>query len=667
MNKLFSSIDTLNGVGIKREKFLRKLDVNTPYDLLYHIPRSYIDYSHTQPVFDIKIGENCCVRSKIIRKLSPNLTAKIEIYKALATDGEASFELTIFGNKYLFETLTDGEEYYAYGKLSQYYDKIQLIAAHIVPITAENLIQPVYPLTNGLTSNMLQTNVRESLNIAKNELSDYMPTEITEKYELCDLMTALQNVHFPVSYDGLEIARKRLAFDELLFLQLGMQFLKYNNGETTDFELKPVDMPNLFPFELTNAQKNAIAEITADLCRNIPMNRLLQGDVGSGKTAVAAYAAYFAVQGKCQIALMAPTTILATQHYNTFCDLLGKKAKICLLTALLSTKEKNAVKNQIKNGEFDIIIGTHALFQKSVEYQKLGLVIMDEQHRFGVAQRAALISKGNAPHRLVMSATPIPRTLGLVIYGDLDITIINELPKDRIPIETFAVTGKLRERAFGFIKKQLNLKHQAYVVCPAIEESEELNSVVEYCEMLSHGYFRNYRVSLLHGKLPAEQKDAVMTAFKNNEIDILVATTVVEVGVDVPNATIIMIENADRFGLSQLHQLRGRVGRGKDKSYCVLISDNPVEEVRDRLKIFSKLNDGFQIAEEDLKNRGPGDFFGKEQHGLPKLKIADIASDMELINATQTCAKEILEDDPKLEKHHALKVEVMRMTARLKS
>ncbi|MDR0918230.1 MAG: ATP-dependent DNA helicase RecG [Oscillospiraceae bacterium] len=667
MNKLFSPIDILNGVGVKREKLLRKLNITTPYDLLYHIPRSYTDFSHTVQICDGVLDENNCIKTKIIRKLRTIITARTEIFKALCTDGEVSFEISIFGNKYLFETLTEGEEYYAYGKLSQYYDKFQLSISHIIPVTSQNLIQPVYPLTSGLTSAMLQTNVNECLTIAENELIDYMPLDILEKYSLCDLLTALRNVHFPISYDSLEMARKRLAFDELLMLQLGMQFIKYSNGEKTEYIMQKTDFPELFPFELTNAQKKAIKEISEDLCCDVPMNRLLQGDVGSGKTAVAAYAMYFAVKNNCQVAFMAPTEILAVQHYNTVKEFLGDKLRICLLTGALSVKEKNECKKAIEKGEYDVIIGTHALFQKSVEYKNLGLVIMDEQHRFGVAQRTALIEKGQAPHRLVMSATPIPRTLGLVLYGDLDITILDELPKNRLAIETFAVTGKLRQRAFGFIKKQLELKHQAYIVCPAIEESDDLKSVIQYCNEISQKDFRDYNVALLHGKLTAAQKDEVMTAFKNGETDILVATTVVEVGVDVPNSTIMIIENADRFGLSQLHQLRGRVGRGKDQSYCVLVTDNPSEEVRDRLKIFCKLTDGFKIAEEDLKQRGPGDFFGKEQHGLPKLKIADIASDMELVNITQTVAKDILTADKTLEKHHALKIEVMRMTSKMKN
>jgi ATP-dependent DNA helicase RecG len=665
MNKLFSPIDTLNGVGVKREKLLRKLNITTPYDLLYHIPRSYIDYSHTTKILDANLNENVCVRSKIQRKMNPIQTARIDIFKALANDGETPFEVTIFGNRYLFETLTTEEEYYVYGKLSVYFDKFQLTAVHIVPITAENLIQPVYPLTGGLTSSMLQTNVKESLDIAQREITDYLPEEILEKYNLCELLTAMRNVHFPVNYDSLDIARKRLAFDELLILQLGMQFIKISNGEKTKFAMEKIEIPNLFSFELTNAQKNAIKDITEDLQKPTPMNRLLQGDVGSGKTAVAAAAAYFAVKNGCQVAIMVPTEILAIQHYNTFCELLEGEVNICLLTGSVPAKEKTIIKNKIKKAEVDIIIGTHALFQKSVEYNKLGLVIMDEQHRFGVAQRAALIEKGEVPHKIVMSATPIPRTLGLVIYGDLDITILNELPKNRLPIQTFAVTGKMRERAFGFVKKELDAKHQAYIICPAIDESEDLQSVEEYCENISKGYFHGYKVALLHGKLSAVQKENAMNSFKNGEIDILVATTVVEVGVDVPNATIMLIENADRFGLSQLHQLRGRVGRGKDQSYCVLVTDNPSEDVRERLRVFSKVTDGFEIAQEDLKHRGPGDFFGKEQHGLPNLKIADIASDMELIETTQTCAKAIMQEG--LDNYHALKIEVMRMTAKMKN
>jgi ATP-dependent DNA helicase RecG len=406
------------------------------------------------------------------------------------------------------------------------------------------------------------------------------------------------------------------------------------------------------PFELTAGQKGAINDCICDMQKEYPMNRLVQGDVGSGKTAVAAGAAYFAYKNGFQTALMAPTEILAGQHYETlkgFLEPLG--VKVVLLTGSLTPKKKEKVKSDIAAGEYHVIVGTHALVQASTEFRRLGLVITDEQHRFGVEQRALLAGKGDNPHKLVMSATPIPRTLALMIYGDLDISVLKELPKGRQPVETYAVTGKLRERAFGYVKQYIEEGRQAYIVCPMIEESDsDLRDVKSYAKEISEGVFSEYRVGLLHGRLSADSKEKVMKKFKAHELDILVSTTVVEVGVDVPNAAVMVIENADRFGLSQLHQLRGRVGRGEHKSTCILITDNPTEEVVQRLKILSKSHDGFEISQEDLKLRGPGDFFGSRQHGLPKMKIADMSQDMEILVKAQKTAKEMLCKDPQLDK-----------------
>lgn len=419
------------------------------------------------------------------------------------------------------------------------------------------------------------------------------------------------------------------------------------------------------PFELTEGQSKAVSEIISDLCREIPMNRLLQGDVGSGKTAVAAAACYFAAENGLQSALMAPTEILASQHYNTLSSFLEPFGmKVCLLTGSLTPKKKAMLREKIVSGEINVIVGTHAIIQKDVEYKALGLVITDEQHRFGVAQRAALAEKGDSPHKLVMSATPIPRTLALIIYGDLDISAIKQLPKGRKPVNTYAVTGKLRHRAFGFVKARLDEGRQAYVVCPMIEESEsELHAVKTYAEEAANGDLKGYTTALLHGKMRPNEKDKVMKSFRDGEIQVLICTTVVEVGVDVPNAAVMVIENAERFGLSQLHQLRGRVGRGEFESTCILITDNVSDDCVKRMKIMSSTSDGFKISEEDLKMRGPGDFFGSAQHGLPTLKIADIACDMELMNEAQNCAREILEADPMLEKkeHRTLKLDVMRL------
>lgn len=419
------------------------------------------------------------------------------------------------------------------------------------------------------------------------------------------------------------------------------------------------------PFELTDDQKKAVDEIVADLCRDVPMNRLLQGDVGSGKTAVAAAACYFTAQNGLQSALMAPTEILASQHYRTLSEFLEPFGlKVCLLTGSLTPKKKAVIREQIISGEINVIVGTHAIIQKDVEYKALGLVITDEQHRFGVAQRAALAEKGDSPHKLVMSATPIPRTLALIIYGDLDISAITQLPKGRKPVQTYAVTGKLRHRAFGFVKARLDEGRQAYVVCPMIEDSEsDLFAVKSYAENAAKGDLKGYSTALLHGKMRAAEKEKVMKQFRDGEIQVLICTTVVEVGVDVPNAAVMVIENAERFGLSQLHQLRGRVGRGQFESTCILITDNTSEDCVKRMKIMSSTADGFKISEEDLKMRGPGDFFGSAQHGLPPLKIADIACNMELMNKAQNCARELLEADPQLNapENRALKMDVLRL------
>jgi ATP-dependent DNA helicase RecG len=450
-------------------------------------------------------------------------------------------------------------------------------------------------------------------------------------------------------------AKNRLVFDELLVLQLGMQLMKSRSREKSGCVLKTQDMDsfyNALPFILTNSQQTAIEDCIRDMQKEQPMNRLVQGDVGSGKTAVAAGAAYFVYENGCQSALMAPTEILAEQHYETlkgFLEPLG--VKVALLTGSMTAKQKKLVKEGLENGEYAVAVGTHALVQQTTKFKKLALVITDEQHRFGVEQRAALASKGENPHKLVMSATPIPRTLALMIYGDLDISVLKELPKGRQPVETYAVTGKLRERAFNYVKKYLDEGRQGYIVCPMIEESDmDLQDVKTYAKKLSQGTFKDYTVGLLHGRMSGAQKEQVMNDFKEHKIDLLVSTTVVEVGVDVPNAAIMVIENADRFGLSQLHQLRGRVGRGKYKSSCILITDNVNEDSVKRLKILGKTNDGFKISEEDLKLRGPGDFFGSRQHGLPALKIADMSQDMDILRKAQEAAQLIRNADPKLER-----------------
>lgn len=654
--KLYSDIKYLKGVGPKRAEYYQKLGVSTVADLLNHYPRSYMDFSSSVSINDAVLNENNIIKGRIVKRLAAARIRKgMTIYKAVMTDDESDITIVIYNSEFAFNKLIEGREYLLYGKVTGNLVRKEISSPIILDADTADKILPVYPLTEGLTQSLLRTTVQNALKYLDGEIYETIPKEIAARRGLCSLNFALENIHFPKDFLSLSIAKNRLVFDEFLTLGLGMLKLKGRSRGKTGCKMKDVSIDEFYdglPFKLTNAQMNAINDCISDMKKGSPMNRLVQGDVGSGKTAVAAACAFFACKNGCQTALMAPTEILANQHYKTLSDfLLPFGIKICLLTGSLTAKNKREIKESIKSGEVSVIVGTHALVEDSTEFDDLGLVITDEQHRFGVEQRANLSSKGNNPHCMVMSATPIPRTLALMIYGDLDISIINEFPKGRKPIETFAITGKGRERAFGFVIQRLKEGRQAYIVCPMIEENDlELQSVKEYSDRISRSYFKEYRVGLLHGKLKPQQKDAIMQEFKNGNIDILVSTTVVEVGVDVPNAAVMVIENSERFGLSQLHQLRGRVGRGSEKSYCILITDNPTEECVKRLKIMSKISDGFKISEEDLKLRGPGDFFGSRQHGLPALKIADMAEDTEILRQAQEEARAIIKDDPTLSK-----------------
>ena len=667
---LFSEIEYLKGVGRARGEKYRKLGINSPYELIYHIPRTYLDFRAHVPVAQAKMNEYNVLKLTVYKKMPPQrIRGGLVICKATATDGIDDILIVVYNNVYGFQALKENETYYMYGKVSGNFLRKEISAPVYISASEKVLIQPVYPLTQGLSVNMVRTNMRQALELMRADPFETLPKAVMEKYDLCPLMTALENIHFPESEEASEAARQRLAFDELLKLQLGMSLMKSRSRRSTaykmDSSISTAPFTEGLPFELTDDQKKAVSEIISDLCRDVPMNRLLQGDVGSGKTAVAAAACYFTAKNGAQSALMAPTEILASQHYRTLSGFLEPfGVNVCLLTGSLTAKKKALIREQIVSGEIDVIVGTHAIIQKDVEYKALGLVITDEQHRFGVAQRAALAEKGDSPHKLVMSATPIPRTLALIIYGDLDISAITQLPKGRKPVQTYAVTGKLRHRAFGFVKARLDEGRQAYVVCPMIEDSEsDLFAVKSYAENAAKGDLKGYSTALLHGRMRAAEKEKVMRSFRDGEIQVLICTTVVEVGVDVPNAAVMVIENAERFGLSQLHQLRGRVGRGQYESSCILITDNTSEDCVKRMKIMSSTADGFRISEEDLKMRGPGDFFGSAQHGLPPLKIADIACNMELMNKAQSCARELLEADPQLSSHEnrALKMDVMRL------
>lgn len=649
-------ITYLKGVGPKRAEYYKKLGINTVYDLLNHYPRGYLDFTSPVSISQAAANsfENSAVKGKIVKKLPEARIKKgLSIYKAVFTDDVNDLTIVIYNSEFAFKQLEPYKEYILYGKITGNLVRYEMTNPLIVPAEAPDRIQPVYSLTEGLTQPLLRKTMHAALESFGGEIYEPMPKSIMQEYSLCSYNFALENIHFPKDSHSCGIAKHRLIFDELLILQLGMYVLKKRSQSRTGCVMKNIqidDFYNSLPFELTKGQQDAVNDCVQDMCKGSPMNRLVQGDVGSGKTAVAAGAAFFAYKNGFQTALMAPTEILAVQHYETlsgFLEPLG--VKIALLTGSLTPKQKTNLKQQIANGEYNVVVGTHALVQQTTEFYKLGLVITDEQHRFGVEQRAALAKKGQNPHKLVMSATPIPRTLALMIYGDLDISILRELPEGRQPVETYAVTGKLRERAFGFVKDRLDEGRQAYIVCPMIDESEmDLQDVKSYARKLQEGSFKDYKIGLLHGKLSPAEKEQVMNEFKEHKTDLLVSTTVIEVGVDVPNSAVMVIENADRFGLSQLHQLRGRVGRGRYKSYCILITDNVSEESRKRLKILSKIHDGFKISEEDLKLRGPGDFFGSRQHGLPVMKIADMSADLETLKQAQKAAQEITSADPML-------------------
>lgn len=674
MDALFQPVANLKGIGAKRADALAKLGIQTPYDLLYHIPRSYLDYSHPVSVAAAAVGETCVIRVQIAHKLAPQFIRKgMTIFKAVATDGISDVTVVMYNNQYGFQALHPGSWYRMSGKIQGNLLRREIHAPHVLADNSKELIYPAYPLTSGITANVLVHAVKQAMALMQAQPFDWMPEQMRLEHGLLPLSTALEQVHFPSSPALMETARRRLAFDELLQLQLGMLLRRADNRTHSAYPMRrDTDLSPYYaalPFTMTDGQRHAVEEITADLCGDVPMNRLLQGDVGSGKTAVAAAACYFAVQNGMQCALMAPTEILAAQHYHTmqqFLEPLG--VSVGLLTGSVRAGERREIYGALADGSMQMVVGTHAIFQKDVTFARLALVVTDEQHRFGVAQRTLLADKGGCPHKLVMSATPIPRTLALMIYGDLDISVLKELPRGRLPVQTFAVTGKLRQRAYNFIRQQLEQGHQGYIVCPMIDDRDEseLQAVSSYAEEIQAGAFAQFRVGLLHGRMKPAEKDSVMHAFRDHELDILVSTTVIEVGVDVPNATVMLIENAERFGLSQLHQLRGRVGRGSAQSYCILMTDHVTEECRARMQIMSRTNDGFQIAEADLKLRGPGDFFGQRQHGLPPLQIADLSHDTELLHEVQETAKKILAEDPMLSapEHGALGLEVMRLFQR---
>lgn len=670
MSSLFDiKIQGLKDVGEKRTKLFTRLGAPTVGALLRLYPRTYKDLSHPYPILQAPLNELCALRASVIeRPKETRIRSGMTIYTVKVTDGVSDMILTYFNNPYIMNLLKEGEEYIFYGKVSANFLKREMSVPEFTPAAVCPPVLPIYRQTQGLSSKVVESAIKNALVLLPDAMRDPIPEKIRMKYELCHLRFALENIHLASSMESLEIARKRLIFEELLVLQLGLLRLKGRSRAVSHLKLErdySTEFFPLLPFEPTGAQRRAVKEAIANMMSGYPMSRLVQGDVGSGKTAVAAGLCFSAIRCGMQAALMVPTEILSQQHYASLTKLLAPTGiRVALLTGSMPVAKKREVLSALQTGEVQLIIGTHALLSEGVAFQRLGLVITDEQHRFGVAQRAALASKGDHPHMLVMSATPIPRTLALMIYGDLDISVLDELPPGRQKIDTYAITSEKRKRAFRFIKKHIDEGRQCYIICPMIDESQnDMASVIKYTELLQNEWLVGYQIGMLHGRMKPKDKEAVMAEFSQGRLSVLISTTVVEVGVDVPNAVVMMIENAERYGLSQLHQLRGRVGRGKDKSTCILVSDAQNDEAVTRLKAMCETSDGFLIADQDLKLRGPGDFFGQKQHGLPDLKIADMLHDISVLKQAQTVAREILSEDYELDapEHRGLRAEVKQL------
>ncbi|MBQ5328688.1 MAG: ATP-dependent DNA helicase RecG [Oscillospiraceae bacterium] len=655
--ELSSPLTALKGVGEKRQKVYAKLGITNIGELLEHYPRGYLDLTGSLSIKDASDEHPCAVRATVTQKSPTRPIRKgLTVSKVRATDMERDLLITFFNAKYTVEALEIGEEYIFYGDFTRRMTGGEMNSPVVIQ-PEESGFLPQYPLTEGLSSKMVSAQMKTALENCGSLIKETLSTDILEKYDLCSKAEAIRNIHFPSDEKALEKAKKRLIFEEFLAFTLGMSLVKGKNrtAEGNAFEnLSTEEFEKSLGFELTGAQKRVIAECKKDMCSAVPMSRLIQGDVGSGKTAVAASCMYFAAKNGFQSAMMAPTEVLAAQHKVTLEKMFAPFGiKVGVLTGSMKASEKNAVKAAIKSGEITVVTGTHALIQEDVEFKNLGLIITDEQHRFGVRQRSALGKKGKAPHTIVMSATPIPRTLAFVLYGDLDVSVLDEMPKNRIPVKTYLVTPELSQRAFNFVRNFAKEGKQSYIICPLVERNEDslpLEAAADLAEQIAGQELVDCNVGLLHGRMKPAEKERVMEAFAENRLQVLVSTTVVEVGVDVPNAVCMIIENADRFGLSQLHQLRGRVGRGKEQSYCILISGTKNPETKHRLEVIAKTTDGFKVAEEDLKLRGPGDFFGCRQSGLPMLKMADMMTDIKLLELAKKAAAEILENDPRLEK-----------------
>ena len=661
MNNLNKEIQFVKGIGPKRAEKLQKLNIFTLKDLIYYFPRQYEDRSVVKKISQLENEDKVSIKGIIVKIDTYSPKKGMKITRMDIRDESGYIKMSFFNQEYITKVFKSGDSILAFGKV-----KVENNFKEFIPIEVEHYankptstckIEPVYPLTYGLSNKELQGMIRTVLVKEEFKVEEYLPTYLLEKYKLCGIDFAIRNIHSPSSKEALKIALYRLVFEEFLILQMGLFYFKSGINESSGIEFdekeKLKDIINSLPFNLTKAQSRALNEIINDMTSSKVMNRLVQGDVGSGKTVVALLALANVVLNGYQGALMAPTEILASQHYDSFKEILESfNIKSELLVGSLTKKQKEKVLQKVKNQEIDILIGTHALIEDKVEFKNLGMVITDEQHRFGVRQRGRLSNKGDSPDILVMTATPIPRTLALILYGDLDISIIDELPPGRQPIETIAIEHKRRKEAYeNLVRDEVEKGRQVYVVCPLVEESEKIEATAasELVEELKREFFSDLRVGLLHGKMRPSEKDAVMDDFKNKKLDILVSTTVIEVGVNVPNATLMIIENAERFGLAQLHQLRGRVGRGKHKSYCILIYNSKTEVCKERMAIMEETTDGFKISQKDLEIRGPGEFFGTRQHGLPELRVANIFKHIKILKQAQLEARYIIGQDSKLQ------------------
>lgn len=659
MNYLDISIQSIKGIGPAKAKLFKKLGLNTIEDLLEYYPRGYKDKSEVTKIKDIKPDESYTVQVAIAGKAQENRTKnRLIITKLSVFDDTGKLNVVWFNNRFVKNAFNEGDEVLMHGKVKRIGRDLVMEAPEYEKVTGRDSVNlmrivPYYSLTEGLSQKDFRKALYSALQHLNDKLADVFPEEVRRQYGLAEINFCINNIHFPESMDKLELARRRLVFEEFFMLQSGLIHIKrINNEGKKGISFAKTNEINGFieklPFRLTSAQERVFAEISRDMESTNIMNRLLQGDVGSGKTAIAALALFKCVRSGYQGIMMAPTEILAEQHMLTLAQLFkDTDIRTAILKGSMTAKEKEKVLAGLLSGEIDVAVGTHALIQNSVSFKNLGLVITDEQHRFGVRQRAMLSMKGDNPDMLVMTATPIPRTLSLIVYGDLDVSIIDEMPPGRKKVETYFIDSGKKDRLMNFVKKHLDAGRQAYFVCPLVEESEklELNSAVEYSEEIKERYFKNYKVGLLHGKMKADEKNEVMESFRERKTQILVSTTVIEVGVNIPNATIMVIEDADRFGMAQLHQLRGRVGRGEHQSYCILISDTKGETAQERLKYMTKTENGFEVAEKDMEFRGSGEILGQRQHGLPGFKLADIFKDVQLLKLSKEAVEYIYEND----------------------